>query len=511
MNKKLLLCGVLSILVVLLFSTICFAESVMIKIDDEDFFVEKGDQLNKAETAIYNYDDKTLTLNNYNGGPISYYDSEPLTIILKGDNVVTSSYFEMGISSDLSGLIFSGDGSLLIQDVRTGIYIDDGDLTIDGADIAIKNILQNGIMLNSGSVSIDGKLLMDDDLAKKEEETGMPSHYQGINIEGGDIKIKGEISFNNAGKALLTNSSVMIESGKIDFNILDYGINADKGFKMLDGSLDINVSEKNMSSFGIMSFGPINIEGGTLHVTVPEGTYNIVSIDEKNNEPVFKVADTLMIEPDINSIQIMSIDTGKSAKSIGQSGAQVVFDPVEGEIVKNIASEITIKPKKVYTYSILDGDKQEFIEGQIDNFSFTVDGDFKLFKNIQIDGLELENDVDYTVKEGSTIISFTDKGILKLNSLLADSYDIKINYSNDETVIAKLILKKDTSNSKQEDPKQEDPQKNEEIKEDEEVKQEIENNLVNPKTGDNIYYIGIIFVISLFGIILITKKLKSAK
>ena len=96
--------------------------------------------------------------------------------------------------------------------------------------------------------------------------------------------------------------------------------------------------------------------------------------------------------------------------------------------------------EKNYTYKIVAGDNQKFTLNKIDKYSFEVDGDYNLFSKVVIGELNLEKDVDYKVEKGSTIIIFTDKGLVKLNTLEVGTYDVVVEYTNDNKVTAKLII-----------------------------------------------------------------------
>lgn len=127
-----------------------------------------------------------------------------------------------------------------------------------------------------------------------------------------------------------------------------------------------------------------------------------------------------------------------------------------------------------YSYEFKKGDKQELTIDNIDSFTFTIDGDYSLFDSLKIGNLDLIKDEDYIVTEGSTIITFTNKGIAKLNTLEKGTFDILVTYSNGKNVTGSLILNKIL------------PQ---------------EPDTPNPKTGDNISYYIIIGITSLLGLI----------
>lgn len=143
----------------------------------------------------------------------------------------------------------------------------------------------------------------------------------------------------------------------------------------------------------------------------------------------------------------------------------------DGDVITKIdmaKDEIVYAIWEDYTYTYLNGDNQEFFERNIDNYTFRIDGDYSLFESVKIGGLELIKDEDYLVTEGSTIITFTEFGLKKLNELKVGIYDVIVKYTNSKTATGKLKIK------------------------------ELEE---NPKTYDNIISIIIICIISFVGLI----------
>lgn len=126
--------------------------------------------------------------------------------------------------------------------------------------------------------------------------------------------------------------------------------------------------------------------------------------------------------------------------------------------------------EKTYNYIFIDGDNQGFNVGNIESYILKIDGNYLLFDSLKIGNLDLIKDEDYTISEGSTIITFTENGITKLNSLSKGEYEVIVKYSNDKEVKGKLIM-----NSI------------------ELPKPDIEN----PKTGDSIILYLIICILSL--------------
>lgn len=153
-----------------------------------------------------------------------------------------------------------------------------------------------------------------------------------------------------------------------------------------------------------------------------------------------------------------------------------------GEII----TEINVNEDKIvyaiwqdeYEYKFVDGDNQQLIIDEINGYTFTIDGDYSLFESIKIANLDLIKDEDYTVREGSTIITFTSNGIKKLNTLSKGNYDVKVTYSNGKEVTGKIA---------------------------------IYTSELNPKTGDNILIYISIAIISIIGIIIGILKLRKMK
>ena len=157
----------------------------------------------------------------------------------------------------------------------------------------------------------------------------------------------------------------------------------------------------------------------------------------------------------------------------------------ESEDVNITNNEFVMPGKKVaitavfekYSFEFLEGNNQELTINDIKSFALKIDGDYSLFESLKVDKLDLVKDEDYKVTEGSTIITFTENGIAKLNTLSKGEYEILVTYTNNKEVKGKVIL-----NS------------------------EIEN----PKTGDNYTIYLIAGIISLIGIAVYARK-ESAK
>lgn len=214
-------------------------------------------------------------------------------------------------------------------------------------------------------------------------------------------------------------------------------------------------------------------------------------IDEKCEELLEKIDDILELLDELkDTIKTYTdkelSDTDKSIiKNVIFKVYNISTDNLTDEQKELYDSYIELLEKildgnKNYTYDVLNGDQQEFIQGTIDDYTFRIDGNYFLFNSLTINDTLLLNGIDYTVTEGSTIIKFTPLGIKKLNILGVGTYKIYVNYVNSRQAIATLIIKKG-------------------------------KDLDNPKTLDNIDNYVIIGLCSLCGIVGSTLYIKKKR
>ena len=142
--------------------------------------------------------------------------------------------------------------------------------------------------------------------------------------------------------------------------------------------------------------------------------------------------------------------------------------------------------EKIYSYTFIIGESQTFTLNQIDEYSFKIDGDYKLLNKLIISNLNLVKDVDFKVTEGSTIITFTETGLAKLNTLAVGTYDVVVGYSYDKEVKGTLIIEADTT------------------KEDNTNTNTNKQTGNNPQTSDNIMLFIVVLGISIIGITITT-------
>lgn len=142
-----------------------------------------------------------------------------------------------------------------------------------------------------------------------------------------------------------------------------------------------------------------------------------------------------------------------------------------------VLKDITLYAKWIneYSYEFLNGDNQELEKGNIKEYVFRVDGEYSKFLSLKMGDVNFVKDEDYTVTEGSTIITFLKKGLDKLNKLGEGKYTIKVMYTNERMATGNLVIKKSEK---------------------------------NPGTGDNIILFVGVGLVSLAGIITSGKFLK---
>ena len=102
-----------------------------------------GDYNSDDGTVVYDADNRTLTLNNFNSS--GYYD--PIfangggirEIVLIGDSTITAAEPSYGVTIDNGPLRISGSGSLTVKSYFAPLYVPDGVVTIDGAAVTLTN------------------------------------------------------------------------------------------------------------------------------------------------------------------------------------------------------------------------------------------------------------------------------------------------------------------------------------------------------------------------------------
>lgn len=409
---------------------------------------------NTTSTAVYDIDKNTLTLKNYDGKPIQYYGEEDLTVILDGNNTITDEFSEIGFYSPNAGIVFDGTGSLLIKNTAVAIGVEGGDLKVNNVNINIENIASDGIGVTKGNLIINGQVSIDINAEEAEKAIGFGHGIIGIQTRD-DVEINGNLIIKNIDSGLNVHGNFIVKSGNSSVQTAGTVIHCAHKFEMLGGNLDLKMTDTDTSyrSYAIDT-GSLKISGGYLHVLTPKGKIAIKVLDEYSQDTIFEIDDTMEIIPNKYSIQEILLYETVKAKTIGSSS-------------EDIANEVTIKEK--YTYEYIRGTGLKFVQNKTDKYELVIDGDYSLFDKLTIETLDLVKDIDYTVKEGSTIVTFTESGLNKINKLTPGKYNVSANYTNGKVAETDLIVLEN-------------------------------NNSENPNTNDNVRLYMICIVISLIGI-----------
>lgn len=312
---------------------------------------------------------------------------------------------------------------------------------------------------------------------------------KGNNILGetDETKYTVENNYNTYGYSI--NYGIWTENSNLKFiesnnsgtlNIIDYsdGIKANNiTFDTNFGKLEIfdlgKIPAEELPPCAISASGNIIINGGefNLQSELQNGiTANKVII----NNGFIKIKSS----PDKNAILTCEGITIDDDLMVVNS--QYIKETTNTLLVTDVDTDdgfVTIK-KSNYNYEFIDGNNQKYTSANFKKYSIIINGDYALFESLKIGNLDLIKDEDYMVTEGSTVITFTDKGINKLNTLSKGNYEIIVKYSNTKEVKGNLIITDDIG---------------------------------NPKTGDNfVLYliIGSISLISLAGCVFYLKRKK---
>ncbi len=132
-------------------------------------------------------------------------------------------------------------------------------------------------------------------------------------------------------------------------------------------------------------------------------------------------------------------------------------------------------------YRIVDGDKQLFVINEDEDATFKVNGDYSLFKDLYIDNI-LVDKANYTIREGSTIITLKDSFTKTLSS---GKHTIRVVYKDGGEASGSFTVQRESTSSS--------------VKE-----------LINPTTGDKFVLYILLLISSLLSISVIEIKQRKA-
>lgn len=248
----------------------------------------------------------------------------------------------------------------------------------------------------------------------------------------------------------------------------------DKTADIADNQLILNVDEnKNI----VVTFKKIpckltinNVTGATI---TPNG---LINLENGDNQDVTITANAgyKLKSVKVNGEEKLSTLTGNKLKLIN-----ITQD-----------TEVVVVAEKI-VYNILEG--KDLKTSDLTKLTLRIDADYSKFitgGKVFVDDFEL-NSTQYTSESGSTIITLAEsfakllsKGLHKIKVIFNDGAEVTTNFTIENEITTDI--------TKTEPDNQETPTT---------PSKQVEKNIANPKTGDNIVMYSIVFVVALLGII----------
>lgn len=399
-------------------------------------------------TLTYNKETKELILDNVtitsdtNYGINLVSTEDEVKIILKGDNKIIVTSTNFGIRSS-SNIVITGDGKLTIT--AEFPTIQGKNITIDGAKL---DLTTTGVDL--AAIENNNLLVIKNNAKVKAKGYGAAlSSFGKMEVTNSELDLEATRDSSNA---------IYVEATTADgtLSITNSKIKAKSGYACVFSAGDMKLSNSNFNlesiAGGIYSNTSVSIDNSKVYVS--DGNYGVgvgqgvITINNSNFEiNVNNVA--FMHNPIINGFDNKIIYAGYEK------------DGTDAEIV-TINDELDLSE---YQYVKI-----------ISKYNITI---------IPDENIVLEGDNELTALEGENKeITITAKEGYKIKSILVNDEEVKLNDNKlSLTNIDKNIIIKITS---EEMPK-------------------TANEINNPKTGDNIVFYIIVSIISIVGLIIISK------
>lgn len=399
-------------------------------------------------TLTYNRETKELILDNVtitsdtNYGINLVSTEDEVKIILKGDNKIIVTSTNFGIRSS-NDIVITGDGKLTIT--AEFPTIQGKNITIDGAKL---DLTTTGVDL--AAIENNNLLVIKNNAKVKAKGYGAAlSSFGKMEVTNSELDLEATRDSSNA---------IYVEATTADgtLSITNSKIKAKSGYACVFSAGDMKLSNSNFNlesiAGGIYSNTSVSIDNSKVYVS--DGNYGVgvgqgdITINNSNFEiNVNNVA--FMYNPIINGLDNKIIYAGYEK------------DGTDAEIV-TINDELDLSE---YQYVKI-----------ISKYNITI---------IPDENIVLEGDNELTALEGENKeITITAKEGYKIKSVLVNDEEVKLNDNKlSLTNIDKNIIIKITS---EEMPK-------------------TANEINNPKTGDNIVFYIIVSIISIVGLIIISK------
>lgn len=390
------------------------------------------------------------------------------TFIMEGGSIENcySGKHGGGVHIENYGGVFTMKGGTIKNNISTGWgggVCNGSNFTMEGGTIE-NNTTSNG----GGGITTSGTFTMTGGIIKENTANGNTIDESGGGVCGdGTLTIGGSaVIINNKWKEttnnfyLRNNRYIILDNPKTDMNIGIIMQNSTGKFTTngLDNNIGLFTPDNSDYAVRYNKSGYLELAiGYNIIVTVNDESMGTASANFNKAAAGSQISLTATPKPGYAFVKWESEDVDNISDGQFEMPSKIVS-------VKAVF-------EKVYKYEFIEGNNAKLTVGDIKSYILKIDGDYSLFESLKLGNLDLIKDEDYEVTEGSTVITFTDKGIAKLNTLSKGEYEILVKYTNSKEVKGKVIL-----NSK----------------------------IENPKTGDNYTTYLITGIISLIGVISIS-------
>ncbi len=427
----------------------------------------------KIDNSIINVTDKWAAV--YGGDKLTISNSD---INIEHIEHRSRKKEDIGICCYHGNVIIKNNSKINIKDYYYGIRSIEGGINLLNSDIVLTNDFAetDTAIMAPENITINSNISID---YKNNETAGIYSEGA-IKIDGGNISVNSN-SYGIAAVALEVNGGTtkinsknkgVYSRGLTSFNNGDFYINStdsialtvmhdtDDGFNSLITLGNVEIKEPELSQKHILvnneycdSIGNENVQDSYENIDLMEASLakkvSIVSkkkIDFDANGGT-EAMDTIYTNEDEYTLPENKFfaPTGKKFKGWSLSK--------DGDIITkvNVNKAITVyaiwEDANSYTYKFKTGENQTLESDEMSNYSFTIDGDVTLFKELIISDLKLIRDVDYIVTQGSTIVTFTKEGLNKLNTLEIGEYEVVVKYTNNKVVTGTLKITDEGENA----------------------------------------------------------------
>lgn len=330
------------------------------------------------EGASYDPTTKTLSFNNYDGGPVKLGNIENLIINFEGDNTINAE--ENGISAfNCDVMTIQGSGNVTINAKEEGITVSSGSLLVKDVNATINT---EGISIYSmGELEIKNAIIN----ATSKNEYTIANSVGNITFDNPKMTLKGHNGISGSVNTIVKGGTINIESDTSAFG--DYGMNltidnADINVKSnigFEGFIKVIINSGNINInavYGIRS-SEIEFNGGTTKITSLDeahggavlATYACLTdgcISDNPEDGVIKMADGISI---LEGYSVVDTKIDNAASKVIGNGT-VIYDKDNNNFV-NAAKSVTIG--KFNTYPLLNGENQTYKLSKDTPLSFRID------------------------------------------------------------------------------------------------------------------------------------------